>query len=143
MGQCVSHGDKHERQQYPPPHEHPLREGLRPFGTTPNTSSLQSANEAARSDRCGYLYMLREREHVNAAQPVYKVGRTTQPPEKRFMAYPKGSEVLVVVRVPDCIAAEALLLQQLRQRFTSRVDIGAEYFQGEPQRIRHMFSQFI
>lgn len=77
-----------------------------------------------------YVYLIQEREFIDLIQPVYKVGKTTQPDLKRFKSYPNGSELLFHSRCYDCTKAEKNILKVFRSTFVSRKDIGAEYFEG-------------
>ena len=77
-----------------------------------------------------YIYLLREREFVRSDENVYKIGRTSQDPGKRFASYPKDSEILLVKSTDNCKEKETALLSIFRTKYTPRKDIGAEYFQG-------------
>ena len=41
-----------------------------------------------------YIYLLQEREFINAKKDIYKIGRTKQENLTRFTQYPKGSKLL-------------------------------------------------
>ncbi len=79
-----------------------------------------------------YIYLLREREFIRLDESTYKIGKTTQDPQKRFDAYPKGSEVLFYLAVEDCHDFERRLLATFRAKFQLRREYGSEYFQGQP-----------
>ena len=53
-----------------------------------------------------YIYLLHEREFVNAKQNIYKVGMTTKPNFIRFNQYPKGSILLCQLICNDCKSIE-------------------------------------
>lgn len=80
-------------------------------------------------DSVGYLYVLREREFIQANVPVFKIGRTGNI-HARFKQYPKGSELLWCQVVDDPVEAEAQLKQACDRRMTNRRDIGREYYEG-------------
>lgn len=88
----------------------------------------------------GFLYMLREREFIKTNEDIYKVGKTSQPClYDRLKKYPKNSELLLAIKVPDCHSMETKLLRSLRTKFIPRRDIGLEYFQGDPNDILREF----
>ena len=90
-----------------------------------------------------YIYLLREREFIRLEELTYKIGKTTQDPQKRFESYPKGSEVLFYLAVEDCHEFERRLLAIFRAKFTQRREYGAEYFQGQPiEMITTIMDQF-
>ena len=77
-----------------------------------------------------FMYILQEREFIHAKQNVYKLG-ITGAVRTRMNSYPKGSKVFCVMPVEG--DPETKCLRKFRERFTSRVDIGSEYFEGEVQ----------
>lgn len=87
--------------------------------------------------------MLREREFIKTGEQIYKVGKTTKDLFKRFSQYPKQSELLMGNRVNDCHKSEEALLKVMRAEFTSRRDIGSEYFEGEEKLMKRVFLQIV
>ena len=85
-----------------------------------------------------YLYIIKEREFINARSPVFKVGYSDAL-TVRIQAYPKGSIVLTEVRVHNGRSTESKLLAALRSRFINRRDIGSEYFEGPLGDIANVF----
>ena len=79
-----------------------------------------------------FIYLLREREFVRLHENVYKLGRTSRRMEERFVEYSKQSELMLVLAVDDSKLLETLLLRTFRTTFRPRVDIGREYFEGNP-----------
>jgi hypothetical protein len=77
-----------------------------------------------------YIYLIREREFIRTGEDVYKVGKTTQPPNKRLCGYPKHSEVILFLKVNNCHVTEKLILSQMKELFTHETDLGNEYFRG-------------
>ena len=47
-------------------------------------------------------YILREREFIRLNENIYKIGKTKQPINKRLSQYPKGSELLLCLKVNNC-----------------------------------------
>lgn len=78
-----------------------------------------------------YIYLLQTREFLNAKQPVYKIGKTTQEHNKRFNNYPKGSVLILQVICRDCHQIEKVLIEMFKKKFKLQNDIGAEYFEGD------------
>jgi hypothetical protein len=78
-----------------------------------------------------FIYLLRDRESMRLGENVYKVGKTRQGTE-RLKGYSKGSELLLMVQVPDCDLLERLILADFVIFFTQRLERGVEYFEGDP-----------
>ena len=78
-----------------------------------------------------YMYLIKLREFINSNQNVYKVGRTTQDQYKRLRGYPKGSLLLFHMICKNSIKMERLVLEKFKNKYTQRIDIGREYFEGE------------
>ena len=76
-----------------------------------------------------FIYLLQEREFINSGDPIYKLGKTSNP-KNRMSSYPKGSMILFLTLCNDCGIAEREILFKFRQIFISRSDIGSEYFYG-------------
>lgn len=77
-----------------------------------------------------YIYLLQEREFVNAGENIYKVGKTKQENLHRFYQYPKGSELILQRQCNDCDMLEKLLIKYFISKYIHRTDIGFEYFEG-------------
>lgn len=78
-----------------------------------------------------YIYLLHEREFLRLQQPIFKLGKTKQSHNKRMCGYPKGSQLLLQILSNNCDEDEKKLLALFRQQFKPRIDIGAEYFEGD------------
>jgi hypothetical protein len=78
-----------------------------------------------------YVYLLHEREFLNSGRPLYKLGRTSQSPNDRFDDYPKGSCVVMYLRVADSKATEKALKAAFKAKYKPDRDIGLEYFEGD------------
>lgn len=77
-----------------------------------------------------YIYLIREREFIRLKERTYKIGRTTQKPIQRFKQYPKGSELLLFIRVDNVIKTENHLIQVFKKHFQHMSKYGNEYFNG-------------
>jgi T5orf172 domain len=86
----------------------------------------------------GFIYVIREREFVNADRNVFKIGRTNRPIGERLYEYPKGSYPHYFENVKDCEEAEQSIMKKLisiPDEFIHRNDIGLEYFEGDISRL--------
>jgi hypothetical protein len=84
-----------------------------------------------------YIYLLQEREFVKTDEPIYKIGKTTQPNLKRLNQYPKGSKLLFQTICKDCHTTERELLFKFNNSYKPRKDIGNEYFEGDYRYMIH------
>jgi T5orf172 domain len=78
-----------------------------------------------------YIYLLQEREFIKTKENVYKIGRTKQENHKRFQQYPKSSILLFQMICDDCNNIEKRVIEQFKEKFNQRKDIGYEYFEGD------------
>lgn len=78
-----------------------------------------------------YIYLLQEREFVKTNEPIFKIGKTKQENNKRFLQYPKGSILLSQSSCNDCDALEKKFIKLFKQKYIHRKDIGNEYFEGD------------
>ena len=78
----------------------------------------------------GYIYLVQEREFIKLDDNTFKIGRTKNLMQ-RMSQYPKGSRLLFNICVQDTIRAESELLAIFQKTF-EHVDIGREYFKGDP-----------
>ena len=90
-----------------------------------------------------YVYLIHEREFLNAKKPVYKLGKTTQWNCRRLQDYPKGSALILVWRVPNCHVVERQLIAEFDQKYKKRSDIGAEYYQGDVNKMKTTFTRIV
>jgi len=77
-----------------------------------------------------YIYLIRTREFIRTGESVYKIGKTTQKPNKRMNGYAKNSEVLLYITVDDCHKTEDKIKAMFDKKYTQRADIGREYYEG-------------
>ena len=94
------------------------------------TSPAVAANKV-KNDSPEYIYLLQEREFVKSGQPIYKIGKTKQPNQKRFSQYPKGSVLLFQRICHNCHQVEGELIRRFKEVFKQHTDIGSEYFEGD------------
>jgi hypothetical protein len=78
-----------------------------------------------------YIYITQFRGFVDQNEPTYKIGKTTRPPEQRMQEYPKGSKLLLLVRVNDCHTFESWLIKKFNKLFVKRTDHGNEFYSGD------------
>jgi hypothetical protein len=77
-----------------------------------------------------YIYLIHPREHIRLSEPVYKIGRTKQY-DKRINQYPKDSELILLIKVIDCVLIETKLIKLFKNKFKQRIEFGREYFEGD------------
>ena len=78
-----------------------------------------------------YIYLIQLREFIKTGENIYKFGRTQQENFKRFYQYPKNSKLIFQIICNDSKVLEHKILIKFRQKYISRKDIGAEYFEGD------------
>lgn len=78
----------------------------------------------------GYIYVIITREFIALQESVVKAGYTKDIVH-RFYHYPKNSKLLFCQYVEDAYETEKRVLQELRQQYVQRKDIGKEYFEGQ------------
>ena len=110
----------------------------------PDTSEISEnpAEIPTENSDFGILYLLREREFVRMNEETYKVGRTTNF-ANRMGQYPKGSEIIFVVRTPNHTEKEKELLQIFREKFRQIKDYGSEYFNGDVSEMQRVIYQHL
>lgn len=77
----------------------------------------------------GEIYIVWPREFIVAGVSILKGGRSIDS-AVRLRAYPKGSRLLVRLRVSRMLDAENMLMSVCKAAFIHRTDIGSEYFEG-------------
>jgi hypothetical protein len=83
-----------------------------------------------------YIYLVKEREFIKTNENIYKIGRSKQENTKRFLQYPKGSELILQEACGDCIKTEKMIINEFKIHFIHRKDIGNEYFEGDYLKMR-------
>lgn len=78
------------------------------------------------------VYLIRTREFLT--REVFKIGKTTNPIDRRLGAYGKGGEVLLTIGNIDASAIDSIerkIIETFAAKFTPLSEIGAEYFEGD------------
>jgi len=90
----------------------------------------------------GYVYVVVIRHCILEKLHIFKIGRTTDV-LTRFKAYPKGSKLLFVHYVDNCIQTERDIIHALKTSslFQHRTDYGSEYFEGFFMDLSYIFHQ--
>jgi hypothetical protein len=91
----------------------------------------------------GYIYMIYTNECMIENMNVFKVGRTQRHYNNRLAEYSKNSKPIVVLQTDDCIGAEKFVLQNLKEQFLFRRDLGLEYFEGDEVEIRECLEELV
>jgi len=76
----------------------------------------------------GGVYIIQLREFLD--KNVYKIGMTTKG-WKRFDNYPKGSNLIMYMRVSNPKEIENKIKTKFIAKFTQKTDYGTEYFEGD------------
>ena len=74
------------------------------------------------------IYLLQEREFIGTN--VFKIGRTRNI-NQRMRNYPKNSLLLYFATCSDCVKVETKIKHMFIKKYTQRIDIGSEYFEGD------------
>lgn len=90
-----------------------------------------------------YIYLVKEREFIKTNENIYKIGRSKQENTKRFLQYPKGSELILQEVCIDCIKTEKMIINEFKKHFIHRKDIGNEYFEGDYLKMRKIVWRYI
>lgn len=90
-----------------------------------------------------YIYLLREREFKRLNENIYKIGRTDQCISGRMSGYPKGSELILCLRVVNNVNAEKSLIKMLKIYYKRRLDYGNEYFEGNVLNMTNTILQYL
>jgi len=78
-----------------------------------------------------YIYLLQEREFVKTNESIFKIGKTKQENNKRFLQYPKRSILLLQSSCNDCDVLEKKFIKLFKEKYIHRKDVGNEYFEGD------------
>jgi len=101
---------------------------------------LAKEEEETEDSRCGYIYLIQEREFVMTKQDTYKFGKTIQAPnnviDRLKNGYKKGSKILLVRTCNPSLTAEIenKVKVEFRKEFAKHTD-GYEYFTGSPKQM--------
>lgn len=89
-----------------------------------------------------FIYILQEREFVFLNEEVYKIGKTTKL-KNRMNKYPKGSLIKGVYACTDIDNTEKEIINEFKNIFKMREDIGKEYFEGNLLKMSDIISDII
>ena len=90
-----------------------------------------------------YVYIIQEREFIKEGRPLYKIGRTSQEPNKRYVAYPKDSALFMMMSVPNSKNAEKAIKSLFKKKFRQDRTIGVEYFEGDVEEMKQDFIKLL
>lgn len=80
-----------------------------------------------------YVYLLKDRTAVRSNEEVYKIGKTKQSNLNRFKSYPKGINLLLMIKCVDCSLVEKKIMHLFKEKYIHNKDYGNEYFEGNPE----------
>jgi hypothetical protein len=90
----------------------------------------------------GTIYIIWVREFLRLNEPIYKLGRTENI-INRVMQYPKGSRLLCSIYCDDEKKIETLLKRKFNIEFKARPDFGAEYFEGNINKMIEIIYKYV
>lgn len=85
-----------------------------------------------------YLYLIQDGSDLGTN--TYKIGRTSQSPQKRLYGYPTNTIPIVFHQVDNEILREAELINLFRSKYT--LARGNEYFSGNIDEMKFDFTNF-
>lgn len=85
-----------------------------------------------------FLYLIQDKLDINT--DIYKIGKTTQIPDKRFKGYIEGTYPLRISKVDNCHKRECELIDIFKKKYN--VARGREYFKGNINTMIKDFTQF-
>ena len=91
------------------------------------------AEPKAQDLKLSYIYLIREREHLEAGRDIYKFGRSCQLPENyisRLRQYKRGSEIIMVLQCTDAVDTESRIRDIFKDEFMQHKD-GHEHYYGD------------
>ena len=89
-----------------------------------------------------YVYLLITRESIRMKDNVFKIGRTKNI-KNRLRHYPKGTELINVIKVNDAVFVEQEIMRGFKEKFINRTDFGTEYFEGDINEIKFYFCEIV
>tara|TARA_B100000945_G_scaffold71805_1_gene54811 strand:+ start:4175 stop:4768 length:594 start_codon:yes stop_codon:yes gene_type:complete len=92
-------------------------------------------------EKKGFLYIIKTRESIRLNEPVYKIGRTSDI-QNRILQYPKGSNLITCISVSNQHTAEKILIREFSEKFTKRIDMGNEYFEGDLESMKSILNEY-
>jgi hypothetical protein len=89
----------------------------------------------------GHIYLIQEREFMNANQNVYKIGRTKDI-NQRVKGYPKDSRLCYTRWTPNIEQYEKEIIDLFKMNFINKKEIGSEYFEGDENIMINQIHQY-
>ena len=90
-----------------------------------------------------YVYLIKTRESIKLNEPIYKIGRTSQIGLSRLNQYPKGSELLLHIKCPNCKELEKKISNEFKKKFVQYSHYGTEYFEGDCEQMIDMILMLV
>jgi len=103
-----------------------------------NSSNDNSTGDEYQHTKLQFVYLIRLREQVRLNENIYKIGKTTQTPNKRLNGYPKHSELNMFIQVANCNKAEKNIIDRFDKVFNNQSQYGREYYKGDISLMRTM-----
>jgi hypothetical protein len=88
------------------------------------------------------IYLIKEREFKKSNEDIYKLGRSFNL-NMRIKDYPKRSSLFLIIFCKDCENIEKQLIILLTNKFKIRSDYGAEYFEGDIDKMINEIQNFM
>ena len=88
-----------------------------------------------------YVYLFHTKKFVDSKEPVYKIGKTTQPNFGRFNQYDEGAIFHFQMSCYNCHDMEKKMIALFKEKYA--LHCGREYFKGNCQRMIKDICRFI
>jgi T5orf172 domain len=75
-----------------------------------------------------YVYLFHTQKFVDSKEPVYKIGKTTQPNFERFNQYDDGALFHFQMSCRNCHVLERKMIALFKKKY--ELHCGLEYFKG-------------
>jgi T5orf172 domain len=95
------------------------------------------------SSEVEHVYIVYEREYLSQNKPVYKIGQTSREAQDRFKAYSKSTRIMVCMNVVDSKKVERDIIDEFKEHFIQRTDIGTESFEGDLMDMIDLFYKIV
>ena len=77
-----------------------------------------------------YIYMIQEREFINADKPIYKIGGTTQENGIKMGSKIKKAKLFLQIVCVDSKLTEKKIFKLFREKYIWKKKLGRKYFEG-------------
>ena len=88
-----------------------------------------------------YVYLFHTQKFVDSKEPVYKIGKTTQPNFERFNQYDEGALFHFQMSCHNCHDMEKKMITLFKEKY--ELHCGREYFKGNRHRMVKDICRFI